>query len=996
MGSRPVRGLLALVVALALFAIAPAFARADTGDIVMPQNEPPSAADGWQAGTCTEEPPESLEFCSPESETSQFYTQAAGHPPYGFTQYIIRHGEEPSPFGVLQPLEEPIAGRIIKTERVDLPPGLTTNPEATPQCSLADFERVVEVEGKLLHIPACKDSTWVGWEEVTLVVNTAGVVPSGIPGVFLPKGFVIPPDPAKGTKAKVFNLEPKEGEPAHFGFVIAFTKVIFLDTEVAWENDYHESFTIRLPEPSVPFSTLKSRLVDFGQDAGNLGVEKAGDGTFITTPTTCYSPLEWPHLYSTWFRAESHEEPNPNFPFGSTPVESKLPPGVEPTGCGKVPFDPGIEVNPGTTAVDSPSGATVDTTLKYYTGAESEIEASHLKRAEVTLPQGMALNPSGANGLVACADAQFKKGVRTYDNECPAASKIGTVEIETPPLPAGALKGDVYAGQQKSSNPASGEMFRILVEAKSKERGVDVRLVGTVKANPATGQLTAVFDEQEAGEFAGKLPQGLPQAPFTSVKIHFDGSKAVLTSPPTCSEAETAGAMEPWARPGTTAPVSSKFTLSTAPGGGTCPKALAERPFSPGFSAGPRKTKAGAYSPFDLRVTRPDGAQELKRIDVKLPPGMVAKLRGLEYCPESAIAAGANRSGTEVIGNPICPDKSFVGTVGIDAGSGPSPLHVIGNVYFAGPFKGAPVSLVFVTPAVAGPFDLGTVVVRTALYVDPETARVTAVSDPIPHVFGGVKLDIRAIHVSISRKGYTVNPTNCRRASIASDVFGGGADPADPASWIASAQSTPFRATKCGALGFRPSFHARILGGPAATRRVAHPRLRTVLEARKGDANLRRAAFVLPQATILDQGHIRTICTRVQLAAHECPQEAIYGHATATSPLLSGRLEGPVYLTSSNHELPDLLVDLRGQVNIRLRGVIGSVRGRLKTVFFPTPDVAVNKFVLTMRGGDRGLLVNSEDLCARRRHGFLNLKAQNGKRLKTNRLRLNVPACRRR
>jgi hypothetical protein len=1000
-------GLLVLTAAFLVLAVG-AVARADTGDVIEPQHEPPTSKDGWQAGTCyenqVEEDPTKTDltkpFCSPETP-GLFFTQAGGHPPFGFDQYIVRH-ETVVP-GVIEPLIEdpsdplPFEDRVLKTERVDLPPGFTENPQSSPKCSQEDFENIVIIEGQPRRIPACDPSTIVGREEVWLVVNTANAVPGPAPGTFLPKGFVIPPEAAKGTRVPVYNLEPNAGEPARLGFVVAFSRLIELHGAVAWESDFHEYFTIHLPEPSVGFSTLKSRLLGFGQ---------SGDGTHLTTPTTCFNPIELPHLYSTWFRGESWGEPNPTFPEGSTPWEAKLPPGVMPTGCEKVPFDPSIEADAGTPSIDSPAPATVTAKLPFLPakeggevrvneGVTEGISQSHVRRAEISLPEGMGLNPSGANGLVACTDAQFKKGQRVETNECPAASVIGTVEVVSPPL-AEPLEGDVYVGEQKSQDPQSGEMFRILIEAKSTHEGIVARLVGNVKANPATGELTAVLTDKIVGQFAGALPDGLPQVPFESVKMHLDGSKATLTSPPTCATFEATGQFEPWARPGEQVPVSAKLPpLSSDPGGGSCPRTLAERKFSPGFSASMKDRKAGAYSPFALHIGRSDGQQEIRRVDVDLPPGMVAKLKGVEYCPEANIAAAATQSGTAVLAKPACPDKSFVGTSGIDAGSGPNPFHTNGNVYLAGPYKGAPLSMVFITSAVAGPFDLGNVVVRVALNIDPETAEVHAVSDPIPFVFGGAKLDIRNIDVSISRKKFTLNPTTCRQAfPIGAGIFGGGGDPANPASWSESKPSNNFRATNCKALKFKPQFFARILGGENQTKRTKNPKFRATYDARKGDANLRRAAFILPRATILDQSHIKTICTRVQLAAEECPKNAIYGHAKATSPLLAGKLKGPVYLTSSSHELPDLLVDLKGQVDIRLRGVISSRGGRLKTVFNNTPDVAVNKFVLTMKGGDRGLLVNSRDLCERQTAGVLNLKAQNSRRLKSKNLRLNIPACR--
>jgi len=361
----------------ALFAL-PALAAADTGNVIEPQHEPPTAKDGWQSGPCYEnqigELPETSPpskptdptkpFCSPETP-EDFFTQAGGHPPIAFDQYIVRHKEEVSPFGILMPLEEdpedtpPFAGRVLKTERVDLPPGFTENPQSSPKCSQAEFRN--EVAPKTF-VPACDPSTIVGRNETWLVVNTAGVVPAPSPpfppGATLPKGFVISPDPAKGTRVPLYNLEPNKGEPARLGFVIAGTKVIELEGGVAWENDFHEYFTIKLPEPSVPFSSLKSRLVAFGQ---------SGDGTHITLPTTCLAQDQWPHLYSTWFRGESWAEPNPTFPEGSTAFEAKLP---SPTGCDKVPFNPGVNLSAGTDEVDSPSAATVETTLPFNPAKE--------------------------------------------------------------------------------------------------------------------------------------------------------------------------------------------------------------------------------------------------------------------------------------------------------------------------------------------------------------------------------------------------------------------------------------------------------------------------------------------------------------------------------------------------------------------------------------------------------------------------------------------------
>jgi hypothetical protein len=979
------------VMALWLVAVVPV-AQADTQNIIEPQHEPPTAADGWQAGTCEEDAPPI--FCSPETP-ERFFKTAGGHPPMGFTQYIIQHEEKPGgPFGTLKPIKEPQAGHpiTIKTLRADLPPGLTVNPQATPHCSLAEFETVAELApGVFGRLPSCKPSTIVGRDEVTLVTNEDEVEISPIksPGLKVPKGFVVPPGAETGTKVPVYNLEPREGEPALLGFVVGFKELIFLNTDVSWESDFHEAFTIHEPEPSHPFSTLQNRLISFG---------RAGNGTYLTNPTTCIDPNEFPHLYSTWFRAESWLEPNPTFPNGSTPVEAKVEDSsgtlIRQEGCETVPFEPTVDVAPGTSAIDSPAAATVTTKLPFDPLKEggAKQSQSHLRRAEVTLPAGMGLNPSGSNGLLACTDAQFKKGVRTYNNECPAASQIGTAEIKSPPL-ARPLVGGIYVGQQKSSNPASGEEFRILVEAKEPKEGVAVRLVGNTAANPVTGQLTTVFDEQEVGPLAGKLPRGLPQAPFESVALHFDGAKAILTSPPTCSVAESTGRMEPWARPGQQVPVSSKFTLSSDPTGGTCPTTLAARKFAPSYTAKSKSTKAGKYSPFKVNIGRSDGQQELKGVNVTLPKGLTGNLSGIPYCSAKALAAAAKNSGATEKAHPSCSSKSQIATTSTTAGTGSHPVTLAGKAYLSGPYKGAPLSMDVITPALSGPFDLGTVVVRVALNVKPRTAQVNAVSDAIPDVFGGVKLDLRAIKVNVNRKKFMLNPTNCAKQATAGFLNGGGGDPTNPAAWSSYKVSAPFRATKCKKLGFKPKLTTKLVA-KGNTTRAKHPKLRAILKTRKGDANVLRTALALPHALFLDQGNIRTVCTRVQLAAKKCPKGAIYGHAEAKSPLLKKKLKGPVYLVSSSHELPDLVPDLRGQVNIQLHGVISSKHGGIKTVFNGTPDVPVTKFVLRMKGGKKkGLLQNSQNICRGPLSSVMSMKGQNGKKIKNNRLPLKVSGC---
>jgi hypothetical protein len=929
------------LVAVAGLLLGTPLVEASTDDIIAPSDPlDPQVDSGWQAGTCSEEPPESAELCSVETE-DQFFETAAAHPKWGFTQFIVR--SKPPP----------LAGPVgeLKAVRVDLPVGLSVNPGATDQCPLTTFQ----------SDPAtCPGDSKVG----TSIVTAA-----------LPTGTELLP-----LEADVYNVEPVFGEAARFGLELVGNE-IFLRGDVAWDGDYHEGFTIDVPG-TLPAGLggliKKNRLVFEGT---------AGDGTFITTPSTCLGegfPGPSGHVYSTYLLAGSYEEaeqPGYSFPQSAQPpLESPIPPGTSPKQCDTIPYDPSLDVDPQSAVTDSPSGARVGVEVPHILGSDKQ-ESSQTRRAQVSLPVGMGLNPSAAAGLQACSDEQFGKGTRN-PVACPPASKIGTVTIASPPLRDEALTGNVYVGRQLSRDPLSGEEYRLFVNAASPRYGVDARLIGNVSANPVTGQLTTAFRET-------------PQVPFTSFELDFDdGPRAVLSSPPTCGPNDATGQMTPWSGNAPATPA-GPIVLSSAPGGAPCAKTLAERPFGPSFAVAPQGNRAGAYSPVTLRIARGDGQQELKGVDITLAPGMSGKLAGIPYCPEGALAIAAASAGEAERATPSCPPQSQVGSASIATGTGPAPIRISGRAFLAGPYRGAPLSLAVVTPATAGPFDLGTVVVRVALFVNPDTAQIRAVSDPVPNVFGGAQLSIRAVDVAIDRREFTLNPTSCGPLASAGILAGGGANPANPAAFTAFPVSTPFQTSQCEALGFEPKLVTRLFGGKKKAKRAQHPKFRAVLNARQGDANIGRAALTLPHSLILDQSHIRTICTRVQLAASRCPEEAIYGFARARTPLLDDELAGPVYLTSSNNPLPDLLVDLRGQVDVRLRGTISSTKARIKNVFFPLPDVPVSTFVLTMKGGKKGLLVNSRDLCAKRSFSFMSFKGQNGKPLRVKKLPLQVPACKR-
>jgi hypothetical protein len=926
--------------------LVPGVAAADTAGIIAPSDpHNPQVDSGWQAGTCTTDTP----TCSVATE-SQFFEDAAAHPQVGFTQFIVKN--TPATLG-------PVPVGEVKDVLVDLPVGLSVNPGAIAQCPITTFEA---------SAASCAASA-VGTAKVTGAAPILGT-------------------PVGPLEATVYNLVPKFGQPARFGLNLAGNNV-YLEANLSYESDYHESFSIALPplvslEPLFSGLLLTNRLVFDG---------RSGDGTFITTPSTCLGEAfeQSGSIYSTYLLAASvSEEKQAGYVFpqsANPPFESPIPPGTEPKKCNSIPYQPEVEVQPGATATNSPAGAGVEVTVPHIAGGGNQ-DSSVTKAATVTLPAGMGINPSAANGLQTCTDAQFGKGTRSLTGGCPAQSKIGTVTIKSPPLPEGDLTGNVYVGRQLSREPTSGNEYRIFIEAGSARYGIVARLIGNVSANPVTGQLSTTI-------------AGTPQVPFSSFKLDFDpGARAVLSSPPTCGPNPTTSSLVPWSTEAIAPWAGSKaagpgdqFSLAAYPGGGPCPKSMAARPFAPAFGAAPQGTKAGAFSPVSIHIARPDGQQELKGAEIALPPGMTGKLAGIPYCKAAELAAAAANAGRAEAADSSCPDKSLVGSALVDAGTGPAPLRIGGKVFLSGPYHGAPLSLAVVTPATAGPFDLGTVVVRVALFVDPETAQVRAVSDPIPDVYGGTQLSVRTVDVSLDRKQFTLNPTSCDPLATVATLRGGGADPANPAAFSAFPAGVPFQTSDCQALDFKPKLYTRLYGGRKVAKRSGHPKFRAVLVARAGDANIKRAAVTLPHSEFLDQGHIGTVCVKAKLAANDCPARSIYGYARAQSPLLDDELAGPVYLVPSSHGIPDLLADLRGQVNIRLRGEISSAKARIKTVFPLVPDVPVSKFVLTMKGGKKGLLENSRNLCGGPAYSFVNFKAQNGKQLKQKKLPLRMPSC---
>jgi hypothetical protein len=863
-------------------------------------------------------------------------TQAGAHPDFTTTIELKTDPAGPTRAGVNPPWAR------TRDLSVTVPPGLLGNPENFPQCTTVQL-------GSSPANSHCPQNSQVGVTEVTVyeIESLASPVylmkPSAGSNVVAKIGFFA------GTFPVVLNirLRPEEGYALEAKLEGANSRAPLVRAETTlWGVPgaaTHDSQRLTMNE------AFRHELPPGGGRASGLA-----PASFMTNPTQCGVVREIKAA------ASSYQLPD-LVAVATAPLPSI-------TGCGKLTFAPQFSLSPTTNRADSPSGIDAELTLPQEGLRQPTLLATpHLKKAVVTLPVGMSLNPAAANGLGACSEAQIglvsENPIRFNDADpaCPNSAKVGTAQITTPVLPE-PLQGSLYLASQ-SDNPFHTLLSGYLV---AQGQGVTLKLAGRFDVDPVSGQITATFDEN-------------PEQPFEELKLHFkDGEGGVLTTPNACGTYAIVAVLSPWsaldpANPtaAESASSSSPFGINQGPEGGPCPSGA----FAPELQAGTIDPSAGSFSPFILRLTRADGTQRLGGLELTLPPGLTGKLAGIPYCSQAAIAAAAalgqpGQGGAQLLA-PSCPAASQLGTVTVGAGSGPSPFFVsTGRVYLAGPYKGASLSLAILTPAVAGPFDLGNVVVRTALRVDPESARITAISDPLPTILHGIPLDLRDLRVNLDRAGFTLNPTSCEPKAFSGL--------ARSESGAVAPLSERFQAASCASLAFAPKLALKLRGG---IKRSQNPALSATLTFPRGkNANTASAQVSLPHSEFLDQSHIKTICTRVQFAADSCPAASIYGQAKAITPLLDQPLQGPVYLRSSSHPLPDLVADLNGQIEIALVGRIDSVNGGIRTTFDTTPDAPVSKFTLQMQGGKKGLLVNSTDLCARPNRAKATFAGQNGRR----------------
>jgi len=868
-------------------------------------------------------------------------TEAGGHPNF-VTEFRIAESRN-------------AAGSRIPTQSlrdldVDLPPGLVGNPSVAQTCSDADLAG----PNATGVVAECPTGAQVGLAEVD--AGALGTLSAGI-----------------------YRMQPHTGIPASFAFN-AGSSLVYIDTKLVIDDEGAYALRASSLDTSQALPLVGAKLTFWGvpNDPGNdfqrIVMEEAGGillptfdnrapgppVPFMSLPTRCSgtSPV-------VSMRSRSWQQPTEwttgSFPFhdGSTPPNP-----VVLDGCEAVPFEPSVTADPTSTEADSTTGLNVRVTLPQRENPAGP-STSAMKRISLALPEGMAVNTSSVGGLGTCSSAQIGMGTEVPVT-CPASSKIGTLSINTPLLEK-PIDGSVYLASQ-GDNPFH-TLLSLYLVAESKERGVLIKLAGKVEPNPDTGRLVATFDDN-------------PQLPFDTLEVKLkSGPRAPLVNPPSCGTYTTTSELSPWSAgdPDNPTPAEivtsrSSFEITAGPGGSPCPNGS----FDPRLSAGTADPLAGSFSTFQLAVGRADGTRLLSSVTASLPEGLLGKLANIPYCPDSVLSSvpTAEGSGAGQMANSNCPAGSQIGTVTVTAGAGSNPFEVkTGKAYLAGPYRGAPLSVAFLTPAVAGPFDLGNVVDRAALKVDPETAAITAVSDPLPTILHGIPLDLRNVKVAIDRPEFILNPTSCDPMSIDSTIIGAGGASASP--------NSRFQAASCASLAFAPKLAMSVKG---KTRRAAYPAFKAVLTPPPGQANIGRAAVSLPPTEYLENAHIRTVCTRVQYAAGpgggaQCPAGSIYGFAKAWTPLLDRPLEGPVFLRSSDHKLPDLVASLGGQIHIDLDGRIDSPHKRIRTTFEMVPDAPVSRFVLEMQGGKKGLLVNNTELCKARPKGTAVFTGQNGKQV---------------
>jgi hypothetical protein len=905
------------------------------------------------------------------------YNQAAGHPAWGITDFKVNtEGELPNAVPAGLTTTGP-----VKHVRTDVGPGVSTNPEAVPLCTKEQFgEKEAIPNTGFYPASACKSETEIGVNQVTVYAGPGGVSKAPEPEVSdLPlEGIAYNVEQPQGV-ASVFGVALKlpillTGSQIKKGFEAAekagavpgvggFPTLVqqgeaeaqqyyahtLINGNVEWAGNYHDYYEI---EVSTALPLISSRLILKGE------IGSTGNGGYITLPSNC-AGVGPATTNTVTIESASGKVAKKEYttPLGTEGCKGE-------SGLTIPPFVPTFGLTPGAgeTQSDQPDGITTELTVP-HNPLPTEIDSSQLKTASITLPEGLTLNPSAANGLKACTPAQIGIGTRNVV-ACPTESKIGAVTLTVPDLPASEpLTGNMYLGQNENTKgeaePIKGPPYTMYIDAESSRYGVSVRLKGSVTPNETTGRLTATFSEN-------------PEQPFSNIKLKFNGGPlAPLANPLTCGTASSAASLTPYTGQPAFSPPILPFTVDSNGKGGACPSTL---PFALTQTTQNQNANAGGNTSFTFNLSRPEGQQYLSQVKTTLPPGLVALIPSVTQCGEEQANAGT------------CPASSLVGAAAALAGSGPTPyLFTGGTVYLTGPYKGAPYGLSIVVPAVAGPFSLGNVVTRATINVDQYTARVT-VTSVLPTIHAGVPLRVRGITVAINKQGYLINPTNCSAFLTESTLT----------STLGATQTgltSPFQVGACGALAFKPSFKSKT---SAKTSKANGASLETTLNIGAGQTNFKSVMVQLPKQLPSRLTTLQKACPEAVFATnpYNCPSGSFVGGARANTPTLPGKLQGPaIFVSHGGAAFPDLdLVMEANGVRVILVGNTKISNGITTTTFASPPDVPVSSITVNLPIGGHSAVTANGSLCINPLTMPTTMIGQNGFKV-TQKTKITVAGC---
>ncbi len=835
--------------------------------------------------------------------------------------------------------------REVKDVVVDLPPGFVGDPQDATQCPESALEPP-RASGLTAGETECPASSEVG----LIQTDTGGHIVGSSFGA------------GNGLFSPIYNMVPESGYPAEFGFNLGGHAIILYASAVPTPQGY----VLRVGAFGIPQAVRISNiaLTFWGVPAErvhnalrfNSHEEPVESGlqplAFLTNPVDCSAGSLTATAMSDswgeqgrWLADGSPDLSDPAWHVVSTVVYPQL------TGCDLLQFTPAIEALPSTSEADEPAGLSVNLSVPQSSQLPPNLPTPEMKNVTVTLPAGLSLDPSAADGLQGCSPAQIALE-SALAGSCPSESVVGTDKIVTPLL-ASPLEGQVFLESPRcdpcsTADAADGNMIRLYLEARGS--GVVIKKEGTVYVNTSTGQVTATFADN-------------PQFPFSHLELHFKGGlRAPLATPQSCGTYMTTSDFTPWSSPITPdATPTSQFDVDWNGEGGACPSSP---PLDPVFSAGTSNPDAGQFSPFTLTFSRQDREQDLAGIQVHMPPGLLGILTGVPLCGQPQASLGT------------CPAGSRIGTMTVAAGPGGHPFYTQGSLYLTGPYGGAPFGLSIVVPTVAGPFNLGNVVVRAKIDIDPITSALTVTTDALPQIIDGIPLRLRTANVTVDRPGFIYNPSNCSQMHVTATIAG--------AQGAQANVSAPFAVSGCAGLKFHPTFavstsgHTSRVNGASLDVQVHYP------TGPQGSlTNIAAVKVELPKQLPARLTTLQKACPAATFAANPagCPPASIVGAVRASTPLLPVPLAGPAYFVSHGGEqYPDLImvlqgygvrVDLVGSTFISKQGITSST---LKTV----PDVPVGSFELYLPEGPYSALAANGNLCKSSLRMPVTLTGQNG------------------